>query len=284
MRLEPFNSIPPQLAADGPGARPFFLPASPGQRFCLFHPPVAGRPARGAILYVHPFAEELNQSRRMAALQARAFAAAGYGVLQIDLYGCGDSDGDFADARWHIWQHDLVLACAWLTRHADGPLTLWGLRLGALLALDAAAALAPSRLILWQPVLDGKAHIDQFLRLLLASQMVSADSEAAPARQRLAAGASVEVAGYTLAAELAAAIDALDALDNMALAPACPVHWFELTAASAALAPRAARVAERWRGAGVALDLRQVPGQPFWNGIEIVECQALLAATETACA
>jgi len=33
----------------------------------------------------------MNKSRRMAALQARVFAAMGFGVLQIDLFGCGDS-------------------------------------------------------------------------------------------------------------------------------------------------------------------------------------------------
>lgn len=27
------------------------------------------------------------------------FARAGFGVLQIDLHGCGDNNGEFADAR-----------------------------------------------------------------------------------------------------------------------------------------------------------------------------------------
>ena len=116
---------------------PFFLPASGGQRYCLLHLPPPGQASRGGIVYLHPFAEELNKSRHVAAAQARAFAAAGYSVLQIDLYGCGDSSGDFAEARWAIWHNDLHLACAWLAQRVDGPLTLWGLRLGALLALVA---------------------------------------------------------------------------------------------------------------------------------------------------
>jgi alpha-beta hydrolase superfamily lysophospholipase len=65
----------------------FFLPAASGQRFCLFHQPDSLTAARGAVVYVHPFAEEMNKSRRMAALQAKALAAAGYAVLQIDLHG-----------------------------------------------------------------------------------------------------------------------------------------------------------------------------------------------------
>ena len=40
-----------------------------GQRFCLFHE-AHDQPSRGLILYVHPFAEEMNKSRRMAALRS----------------------------------------------------------------------------------------------------------------------------------------------------------------------------------------------------------------------
>src|SRR5437763_1590993 len=117
-----------------PSAEPFFLKSGTGQRFCLFHPPAAS--CRGAGLDVHPFAEEMNRSRRMAALQARALSALGYGVLQIDLYGCGDSSGDFGDAHWDLWKQDLAAGAAWLRQRLDQPITLWGLRLGALLAID----------------------------------------------------------------------------------------------------------------------------------------------------
>ena len=76
----------------------FFLAADngrAGQRLCIHHPPRRGEPARGAVLHLHAFAEEMNKSRRMVALQARALAEAGFAVLQIDLHGCGDSGGDF---------------------------------------------------------------------------------------------------------------------------------------------------------------------------------------------
>jgi len=164
---------------------PFFLPASGGQRYCLLHLPPPGRSARGGIVYLHPLAEELNKSRHVAAAQARAFAAAGYSVLQIDLYGCGDSSGDFGDARWPIWHNDLHLACAWLAQRVDGPLTLWGLRLGALLALDFAsrAQLPLARLLLWQPELDGRRCIDRFLRLRLARACSMAARRTLPARR-----------------------------------------------------------------------------------------------------
>jgi len=162
---------------DGVGAppvEPFFLEADGGQRFCLYHPPV-GR-ARGALLYLHPFAEEMNRARRMAALQARAFTRAGHAVLQIDLAGCGDSSGDFGQARWDTWRADVALGADWLRARVDAPLRLWGLRLGALLALDYARlqdAQPVAGMLLWQPVLKGSTCLTQFLRLRLAGAMLA---------------------------------------------------------------------------------------------------------------
>lgn len=274
-------------AAAGAPAEPFFLKADGGQRFCLYHPPAG--PARGALLYVHPFAEELNRSRRMAALQARAFAAAGHAVLQIDLAGCGDSSGDFGDARWERWQADLALAAAWLREKTDAPLRLWGLRLGALLALDYArtAAHPVAGMLLWQPVLKGSTYLTQFLRLRLAGALL-ADGDAgggtAQLRAALLAGEALEIAGYDLDPHLARALDALDPLD--AFRPACPVDWIEaVTQAGAEPSPGAARAAAAWCDAAVDLRLHPVHSAPFWTTTEITENAAWLetgtAALET---
>ncbi|WP_308921072.1 hydrolase 2, exosortase A system-associated [Janthinobacterium sp. J1-1] len=263
---------------------PFFLPASGGQRYCLLHLPAPGRPARGGIVYIHPFAEELNKSRHIAAMQARAFAAAGYSVLQLDLYGCGDSSGDFGDARWSIWRNDLHLACAWLAQRVDGPLTVWGLRLGALLALELAAhpPVPLQRLLLWQPELDGRRAIDRFLRLRLAGSMLAGQAEApGHARAELAAGRAVEVAGYLLAPELAQAIDAMAA---SSLRPPLPVYWLEYLSGEAAVLPApTASLAEQWRGVGVALHIAGFADGPFWNSAELLECPQLLDATASVC-
>ena len=270
------------LAPGEAPAEPFFLERANGQRYCLFHPPVGA--CRGALLYVHPFGEEMNRSRRMAALQARELAALGYGVLQLDLYGCGDSSGDFGDARWDLWLQDLAASAAWLRQRLGQPITLWGLRLGALLALDYARA-APhpvAAIILWQPVASGAVHLTQFLRLRMAGELL-ADGAGQPAgtatlRAALQAGEVLEVGGYDLAPELAASIDALDAAT---LAPTnCPVHWFEAVGgASRALPPGAERIAAGWRAQGVDLHVNVVHCPPFWSTPEVTVCPALLAST-----
>lgn len=262
-------------------AETFYLAGARGDRYCLYHAPQGA--CRGTLVYVHPFAEEMNKSRRMAALQARALAKQGYGVLQIDLHGCGDSDGDFADARWEHWKDDIATASAWLAQRLGKPVGLWGLRLGALLALDyARSAREPvAQLVLWQPVLQGATAMTQFLRLRVASGMLDDTAEASEGtkalRAALQAGEVLEIAGYLLAPELLAAIDAADAVK---LAPPCPVQWIELVAAAERpIAPAALRVAAEWERQGAAPVLHKVVAPYFWATQEIAESPELVAAT-----
>jgi exosortase A-associated hydrolase 2 len=265
-------------------AEPFFLTAGSGNRFCLYHAPPPDREHHGSFIYVHPFAEEINKSRRMAAMQARAFASAGYGVLQIDLFGCGDSSGEFGEARWEIWKDDLSIAKKWLDDRARGPVSLWGLRLGALLALDFAmdATNSIEQLVLWQPVISGESYLTQFLRTRLASEMLGGGDEKAAGtkgmREALTAGETLEIAGYALAPALAASIDAIN-VTRLAL-PNTSVHWFELVSKpGSSMPPASARAINTWTQQGVDVRVHLVPGTAFWASQEITECPPLLAAT-----
>jgi exosortase A-associated hydrolase 2 len=266
-----------------PRVEPFFFDSEPGTRFSLYHAPNPHVPPRGAILYVHPFAEEMNKTRRMASQQARAFAAMGYAVLQIDLFACGDSCGDFQSGRWELWKHDLAVACEWLAqRSISGPLQLWGVRLGGLLALDFATTRKVDGVILWQPFVNGRTCINQFLRMRLAAGMESADPAAprttSALRAELAARGRLEVAGYELDAAMVRGIDACDAA-NLKLLP-CTIHWFASgTPAARKMGIIASRMAERWAPLGVTLHFHAVAGVPFWSTSDIAECPALLAAT-----
>ena len=269
----------PLLSA--PRVETFFFDADPGTRFSLYHAPAPQMPARGAILYAHPFAEELNRTRRMATLQARRFAAIGYAVLQIDLFGCGDSCGDFNAARWELWKRDLDMARNWLAERSVGPMHVWGLRLGGLLALDYAASTPVDGIILWQPFLHGRTCINQFLRQALTADPDGPRTTAA-LRTALVARGMLEVNGYELAAPLAQAVDACAAAELVL--PACPVHWFALGApAPARLAASAARLADQWAAGGTTVHFHAFDGVPFWNG-EQAECPALLDATSAAMA
>jgi len=262
----------------------FYLPAAAGQRFCLFHrPDVDGgglHGERGAVVYIHPFAEEMNKSRRMAAVQARALAAAGFAVLQIDLHGCGDSSGDFGDASWESWLDDIELACAWLRQRSSAPLWLWGLRTGCLLAGEVARRGQGIRnLLFWQPVVSGKQYLQQFLRLKIAGDLAGGDNKAKMERLReqLQHGEAVEIAGYLLSPGLANGLLQAELTLPELLAR---LEWFEISARpEAELSPVAAAKIKSWQFPGRSLRATPVCGPAFWQTAEIAECPALVAAT-----
>lgn len=262
-----------------PRVEAFYLPTAAGQRFCLYHGPRAD--ARALLLYVHPFAEEMNKTRRMAALQARALAEAGFGVLQIDLGGCGDSSGDFADATWQAWVEDVVQAGLWLRALGDAPLWLWGLRAGCLLCTAAAPALGPaSHFLFWQPAPSGAVLLQQFLRLRTASDKLAgkAGPSTAMLRQALGRGEGIDIAGYRLSAGLALG------LEQASLSPppgrgrlAC----LETSSRSQATpSPAIETMLSQWRTAGHEVRASVVEGAPFWQTTEIEEAPALLSATK----
>jgi exosortase A-associated hydrolase 2 len=259
---------------------PDFLAVGDGRRFCLFHP-ASGGGARAAVLYLHPFAEEMNKTRRMAAVQARALAAAGCDVLQIDLLGCGDSSGDFADAAWTAWRADALAAYHYLRGRSAAPLTLWGLRAGCLLAAEVAAEIPEAvDFLFWQPVLAGRPHWQQFMRLKIAGEMASGEAGAVgeALRRQLAAGQAVEIAGYEVAPALA------QGLEQAQLLPPSGgggrVIWLEVSRREeAAFSPAAAKRIAEWRAAGWAVEAAVVGGPAFWQTTEIEEAPELLAAT-----
>ncbi|HEX9626887.1 MAG TPA: hydrolase 2, exosortase A system-associated [Acidiferrobacterales bacterium] len=263
----------------------FFLDGEAGQLFALYHPPQAVSATRGAVLLVPPFAEEMNKARPVYATLARALAARGFAVLHVDLYGTGDSAGDFEDARWDLWCRDLARGARWLhERHATA-VTLIGLRLGALLALTVAGTqrMVVRHLVLWQPVLDGEKFMTQFLRLRLAAGLglaAAAGKETTDMlRQTLAAGRIIEVAGYGLSAELVFAVDA-QRIETLVEEGFPPIDWIELTPQrDRPLPPASRRIADAWRARGLTLRTHCVAGQPFWILPEAVPVPELIALT-----
>lgn len=256
------------------------------QRYAVWHKPSMAPAA--LVVYVHPFAEEMNKARRMAAMQSRAFADSGIAVLQLDLLGCGDSAGDFGDATWQRWVADVHAACE-LVRHlharswpdaARPRLWLWGLRAGSLLASAAAAqATEPVNFLFWQASSSGRNVLQQFLRFKVAAAMGQGDTKGLSAQLKadLAAQRHVDVAGYRLAPGLAAG------LEKAALEPSgLPgrMLWLEISAREElALLPASQATLTRWRAAGWQIQEQVVSGPAFWSTVEIEDAPNLVLAT-----
>ena len=254
-----------------------------GQRLCVSHAPAdPGAPARAAVVFVHPFVEEMNKSRHVVAAQARALAAAQCAVLQIDLLGCGDSSGDLTDASWSAWLADVQAGCDWMTdRHPGAPLWLWGLRAGALLAGEAASRCEPpANLLLWQPVSAGKQQVAQFLRLKAAAQL--GDGAQARAlldglRQTVVEGGVLDVAGYLVSGGL---LRAFEQASLVCPPPPAQIRILELSSRpDATLSPGLGRLVAGWMAEGRDLSASVVQGPAFWQTVELEDAPALLQAT-----
>lgn len=149
------------LRADGRDGAARFEPARldgfvGGFRFGVWWLP-ADRDPRGSILCVQPIGEEHALARHAIAAQAWRMAALGWAVLLLDLYGCGDSPGEAAQATLEGWRNDLLRAAMISRQRSPGPHVLWGIRAGALLAVDIAVALDQliDAQLFWQPCESG---------------------------------------------------------------------------------------------------------------------------------
>lgn len=249
-----------------------FVPPGPGGCFRLVSEP-SGREPCGTVVWAHAFGEEMNKTRRMSGRMARLLAQRGWCVVQKDLRGCGDSGGEFRDATWADWRDDLQ---AEVDAAAPGPLWLWGVRAGALLAAELAPRRPDTHLLLWQPVVRGAQHLQQFLRLHAGARIAGAGkgSDVSPA-QALRAGATVEVGGYELGAALAAGLEkaSFDLPDGFA----GRVVWLDVAAdAPAGPSPAAQRVTERLSARAIGVEHESLVGPAFWQTQEIEDCEPLL--------
>lgn len=249
---------------------PFFLPSPEGTLFAVHHRPAPAARVRGHMLCIAPFNEEMNRCRSMITQQAQAWASFGIGTLLLDLLGTGDSAGGFDEARWPIWLNNLRQAKAWLDEQPGGCIGLWGIRLGAILGAELHSTLADPRLalILWQPVLDGKVHMTQFMRVKIAAQMDRTDlpkETTGSMRAALSAGRPIEVAGYAMAPELVNAIDA-SRLSAHPLAAGTRVLWLEHLAPDQSEVSPASRLAlAQWPGPDCACSVETFTGPAFWQ-------------------
>lgn len=263
------------------GVRAEFIGETGRRLFALLRTP--NEPGGECTLVVPPFAEEMNKSRKLVTDLAQHEYRRGRGVLCVDPFGTGDSDGEFAEARVERWIDDLAIAAKWSAARGWHVTSILGIRLGAMLAtmLVRQRDISLSRAVFWQPVTSGARLIDQFLRIRVMASRIEQDhgETVAELRGRLQAGETVEVAGYALSGALCADIDALD-LAGVLTPPFPPIRWLDVvTDAAAPVTPGTQRTIDKVRAAGCEVEHVQVAGEPFWMATEIVTNLALVAAS-----
>lgn len=183
--------------------------------FGVFHPPAGDRARGSGVLLLNPFGQEAIRSHRIFRVLAERLSRRGFPVLRFDYYATGDSDGECAEGTLAGWSDDVCAAHAELLARSGCRTAAWvGLRLGASLGLLATRAeLAPRMLLLWDPVIDGAAYLDE-LRLahmnFLAEDFGTDWPTFAARFGRPREGVVDEALGFPLPLELRAELRAMD--------------------------------------------------------------------------
>lgn len=265
-------------------AEAFFLSGVGGKLFAIHYQPTNPNTAKSSVLLIPPFSEEMNKSRRTFSLLSQSLASQGVSVLLLDLFACGDSEGEFREARWDIWQQDMGTAAQWLRNNGADQVFALGLRMGALLALDVHCHGYGrfDRLILWAPVVSGQLAMTQFLRLRLAASLMGSGGQKETTKSLSALlenGELVEIAGYELPPALFTAINGLQ-MATFSNYPLPEVDWLELISAEdRPLPPASQRIIDAWRQNGVQVNPVGVVGEPFWSTQEITVAPGLIDRT-----
>lgn len=142
----------------------FFFGTSDRQLFGAHHPPPPGTPVRGAALLCPPWGPEYFVAHRTLRQLAIHLAGIGYHVLRFDYFGTGDSAGDRHAGDVGSWVGDAATALEELQDiSGESRITVFGVRLGAVVAARLARK-HPAEvrtIVLWDPVSDGKAYLDE---------------------------------------------------------------------------------------------------------------------------
>lgn len=232
--------------------------------FGWIHP---GSRRRGVVLCAAFGLEGLAAHRAWGEL-AEALARAGLPTLRFDWPGTGDSLGDAGDPdRLAAWRAGLDAAIARLKRETGvDEIVLVGLRLGATLALEAAARRGDVAMVVAAaPVVTGAGWVREQRSL---SRLLRVRAEADPPDADETGGFAV--AGFFTADATAEDLKALD-LRKFASPPA-PRILLLLRDGDVAGVERA----EAWRAAGATVDVA-----PF-EGVDILLSDPTRALTPTA--
>ncbi|MBD0320621.1 MAG: alpha/beta fold hydrolase [Gemmatimonadetes bacterium] len=148
---------------------PLFFGDSKRPLFGVYHPP-RGRQELGGVVLCYPVGQEYMRAHRAFRQLAMLLSKAGFHVLRFDYFGTGDSGGESDEGSVPAWVDDICTAVDEL-RDTSGvkSVSLVGLRIGGALAALAGSRRAElDRVLLWDPVVQGK----EYVRALLESGAV----------------------------------------------------------------------------------------------------------------
>jgi len=232
----------------------FFGPAT-RRLFGVFDEPAEGGARELGVVLCYPHGADYETSFRAFRLLGTRLARAGFRVLRFDYLGTGDSSGDIDDASVSQWVADVITAVHELRSSGDlREVSLVGLRLGATLAaLAAAECQTVDRVVLWEPVIDGR----EYVKAQRALHRAWVDDEAR--NGRAAPETDEDLLGYRLTGRLRQDLESVS-LWSLAKAPAPYVH-----VVSQNPSPEHDRLSEWLRAKGAQVEMDCIEGPTVWS-------------------
>jgi pimeloyl-ACP methyl ester carboxylesterase len=211
-----------------------------------------------AVLICNPMGEEAARAHRVYRVLASQLERAGYAAQRFDYFGTGDSDGDALEATIAAWGEDIETAAKELTRRTGvHRLVLVGVRLGASLAVMAAARLNARHLILWDPVVNGASYLQELAaahREFMHEELGAVWNDDLHLR---ASGATAEVLGTPISPELRNGLAGIDLTS-------IPLRADHTTVICSSASPHMVQLHEHWLSAPTMRWI-DMPVSESWN-------------------
>jgi len=191
---------------------PFHFGDSRAPLFGVYHDPEGTALRDTGVLLCYPVGHEYMRAHRAFRLLGERLSGRGFAVLRFDYFGTGDSAGARGAGDLDRWCEDIRMAGQEL-RDMSGVrhVSVVGLRLGASLAARVCSeGLSARKLVLWDPVVSGKAFMKQLGELeeerLRRCKAWFRDVSACSPRRRK------EFLGFSFSGRLAGQIEQVDLL------------------------------------------------------------------------
>jgi len=199
-----------------PSTENFWIETGRGYIGAAWYWPEFGEAPPTAVLVVPGIAhEERTMAQGLAAL-AESLLRVGLPTLLIDLHGTAQSTGSLSDdAIGDRWRSDIRAAIGHIRQAGFSKIIVVGVRLGALLALDALGDETKLAMIAWAPVTSGR----RYARELKILQGMGAH-QGAPG----AAAASISIAGHDIPRSVTSHLASLDMAEIVAGLPSHMLH------------------------------------------------------------
>jgi len=233
----------------------------PNQLFGLFEEPATSGASELGVVLCYPHGAEYATAFRSFRILGNRLAKAGFHVLRFDYLGTGDSAGDADDASVSQWTADVVAAVHELAGSRDlREISAVGLRLGATLAALAAQQCDRiHRLVLWEPVINGRDYV-QAQRALQAAWL-----EQEIRSGRVAPVAQEDVLGYALTERLCHELESV----NLSALPKAPAPYVHVV--SRGSSPDYEQLVERFRQQGAQVEMDCVEGPSIGSGNPLID-------------